>query len=51
MEINNQNPAQYEWDPTFPFKGWKRILDIRYDEVFKAVFTRDTSESRTARDR
>jgi predicted transposase/invertase (TIGR01784 family) len=48
MEINNQNPAQYEWDPTFPFKGWKRILDIRYDEVFKAVFTRDTSESRTA---
>jgi len=48
METNNQKPAQYEWDPAFPFKGWDRILDIRYDEVFKAVFTRDTSESRTA---
>jgi len=47
MEINNQNPAQYEWGP-FPFRDGERILDIRYDEVFKAVFTRDTSKSRGA---
>jgi len=47
MEINNQNPAQYEWGP-FPFGNGDRILDIRYDEVFKAVFTKDTSNSRGA---
>jgi predicted transposase/invertase (TIGR01784 family) len=28
--------------------GGARILDIRYDPVFKAVFTRDTAESRVA---
>jgi len=47
METNNQNPAQYEWGP-FSFRDWERILDIRYDEVFKAVFTKDTSNSRGA---
>jgi len=47
MKTNNQNPAQYEWGP-LPFGDWERILDIRYDEVFKAVFTKDTSASRGA---
>jgi len=47
MKTNNQNPAQYEWGP-FPFGDGDRILDIRYDPVFKAVFTRDTSKSRGA---
>jgi len=47
METNNENPAQYEWGP-FPFRDGERILDIRYDEVFKAVFTKDTSDSRGA---
>ena len=47
METNNQNPAQYEWGP-FPFRDGERILDIRYDPVFKAVFTKDTSSSRGA---
>jgi predicted transposase/invertase (TIGR01784 family) len=47
METNNQNLAQYEWGP-FPFGDGEHILDIRYDEVFKAVFTKDTSASRGA---
>jgi len=47
MKTNNQNPAQYEWGP-FPFEDGKYILDIRYDPVFKAVFTKDTYESRGA---
>jgi len=47
MKTNKENPSQYEWGP-FPFGDGKRILDIRYDEVFKAVFTRDTAESRGA---
>jgi len=47
METTNQNPTQYEWGP-FPFRDGERILDIRYDPVFKAVFTKDTSASRTA---
>jgi len=47
MKTNNQNPAQYEWGP-FPFRDGERILDIRYDPVFKAVFTKDTSSSRGA---
>ena len=47
MEINKQNPTQYEWGP-FPFRDGERIFDIRYDEVFKAVFTKDTSNSRGA---
>jgi len=47
MKTNKENPPQYEWGP-FPFGDGARILDIRYDQVFKAVFTRDTTESRTA---
>ncbi|GBU29161.1 hypothetical protein R84B8_02725 [Treponema sp. R8-4-B8] len=47
MQTINQNPAQYEWGP-FPFGNGERILDIRYDPVFKAVFTKDTSASRGA---
>jgi predicted transposase/invertase (TIGR01784 family) len=47
MQIHNQNPVQYERE-TFPFEDGATILDIRYDPVFKAVFTRDTSKSRGA---
>jgi len=47
MKTETQNPPQYEWGP-FPFGDGQRILDIRYDPVFKAVFTRDTEQSRTA---
>ena len=46
MKTKIENPAQYEWGP-FPF-GDKAIMDIRYDPVFKAVFTKETTESRTA---
>jgi predicted transposase/invertase (TIGR01784 family) len=44
METSNQNPAQYEWGP-FPLGDGRSVLDIRYDVVFKAVFTKDTKES------
>jgi predicted transposase/invertase (TIGR01784 family) len=44
MKTSNQNPAQYEWGP-FPLGDGRNVLDIRYDEVFKAVFTKDTKES------
>jgi hypothetical protein len=47
MKTNKENPPQYEWGP-FPFGDGRRILDIRYDEVFKAVFTKDTTMSRVA---
>jgi hypothetical protein len=47
MKNNNQNPAQYEWGP-FPFGDGISVLDIRYDQVFKAVFTRDTPKSKGA---
>ena len=47
MKTNNQNPAQYEWGP-FPLRDGESVLDIRYDPVFKAVFTKDTSASRCA---
>jgi predicted transposase/invertase (TIGR01784 family) len=47
MKMKNQNPAQCEWGP-FPFEGGTSVLDIRYDQVFKAVFTRDTLNSRGA---
>jgi hypothetical protein len=47
MKIISQNPPQYEWGP-FPFGEGTHILDIRYDPVFKAVFTRDTAKSRGA---
>jgi predicted transposase/invertase (TIGR01784 family) len=46
MKTETQNP-QYEWEP-FPFGEGARILDIRYDAVFKAVFTKDTAKSRGA---
>jgi len=45
MEINKENPPQNEWGP-YDFGNGQRIFDIRYDPVFKAVFTRDTEESR-----
>jgi predicted transposase/invertase (TIGR01784 family) len=47
MKTKKQKPAQYEWGP-FPFKDGTQIFDIRYDPVFKAVFTKDTSTSRVA---
>ncbi|MDR2575495.1 MAG: Rpn family recombination-promoting nuclease/putative transposase [Treponema sp.] len=46
MKTNKENPPRNEWGP-FPF-GDQRILDIRYDPVFKGVFTRDTAKSRGA---
>jgi len=47
MKTKKQNPARYEWGP-FPFEDGTQIFDIRYDTVFKAVFTKDTSTSRKA---
>jgi predicted transposase/invertase (TIGR01784 family) len=47
MNTNKKNPPQNEWGP-FPFGDGKRILDIRYDPVFKGVFTKDTAKSRGA---
>jgi predicted transposase/invertase (TIGR01784 family) len=47
MKTKKQKPAQYEWGP-FPFEGGTQIFDIRYDPVFKAVFTKDTPTSRSA---
>jgi predicted transposase/invertase (TIGR01784 family) len=47
MKTNKKNPPQSEWGP-FSFGDGKRILDIRYDEVFKAVFTRDAAMSRVS---
>jgi len=47
MVSNNQNPAQNEREP-FLFGDRARILDIRNDLVFKAVFIRDTADSRAA---
>jgi predicted transposase/invertase (TIGR01784 family) len=47
MGTNNQKPARYEWGP-FPLGDGREVLDIRYDPVFKAVFTKDTKESRGA---
>ena len=41
-----ENPARHEWGP-FPF-GDRAVMDIRYDPVFKAVFTKETAESRIA---
>jgi len=46
MKTRIENLAQYEWGP-FPF-GDRAVMDIRYDPVFKAVFTKETTESRTA---
>jgi predicted transposase/invertase (TIGR01784 family) len=47
MESLLQNSPEFAWGP-FPFGDGQRILDIRYDPVFKAVFTRDNAESRKA---
>jgi len=47
MKTNKENPPQNEWGP-FPFGDGQSILDIRYDAVFKAVFTKDTAKSRAA---
>jgi predicted transposase/invertase (TIGR01784 family) len=47
MNNKKESPPQYEWGP-FPFGDDKRILDIRYDAVFKGVFTKDTAQSRGA---
>jgi len=46
MKKQIENPAQYEWG-SFPF-GDRAIPDIRYDPVFKAVFTKETADSRGA---
>jgi len=47
METSNQKTAQYEWGP-FPLGDGRTVLDIRYDPVFKGVFTKNTAESRGA---
>jgi len=48
MKKEFENPTQYEWGP-FPFgDNGARIFDIRYDPVFKAVFTKETADSRGA---
>jgi len=47
MKTNNQNPARYEWGP-FHLKEGVDVIDIRYDAVFKAVFTKETVKSRGA---
>ena len=45
METNKKNPPRCECGP-FPFGDGRRIFDIRNDQVFKTVFTRDTAEAR-----
>jgi hypothetical protein len=45
METNKENHTRYEWGP-FPLGDGISVLDIRYDPVFKAVFTKDTTKSR-----
>jgi len=47
MKNNIKNPPQNEWEPFTLWDG-RRILDIRYDPVFKGVFTKDTAQSRGA---
>jgi predicted transposase/invertase (TIGR01784 family) len=47
MQTNFQNSALC-WQKPFVFRDDKPILDIRYDNVFKAVFTRDNAESKGA---
>jgi len=46
MKTQIENPAQYERE-LFPF-GDRAVPDIRYDSVFKAVFTKETANSRGA---
>jgi len=45
MKTINQKFTQHEWEPLF---SKERILDLRYDMAFKAVFTRDSEKSRLA---
>jgi len=45
MKTNKKNPPHHGCGP-FPFGDGRRIFDIRYDQVFKTVFTRDTAEAR-----
>jgi len=47
MKNSNQKPIRYDWGP-FPLREGESVMDIRYDQVFKAVFTKDTSSSRGA---
>jgi predicted transposase/invertase (TIGR01784 family) len=47
MKNSNQKPIRYEWGP-FPLREGESVMDIRYDQVFKAVFTKETSLSRGA---
>jgi predicted transposase/invertase (TIGR01784 family) len=47
MQTKEQNPPQNEWGP-FLLEDGRRFMDIRYDPVFKAVFTKDTAESRAS---
>jgi predicted transposase/invertase (TIGR01784 family) len=47
MKNSNQKPIQYDWGP-FPLREGESVMDIRYDQVFKAVFTKDTLSSRGA---
>jgi predicted transposase/invertase (TIGR01784 family) len=47
MQTKNQNPPRKEWD-RLPFENGQRIMDIRSDPVFKAVFTKDTAEARAS---
>jgi len=52
QNLARRNPSRYNAarrkKERFPFEDGKQILDIRYDMVFKAVFTKDTAKSRTA---
>jgi predicted transposase/invertase (TIGR01784 family) len=47
MQMKDQNPPLYVWGP-FDFGDKQYIFDIRYDPVFKAVFTKDTAKSKGA---
>jgi len=47
MKTNKQN-SSHEGNELEALFAEERILDIRYDNVFKAVFTRDTEKSRLA---
>jgi hypothetical protein len=44
MKTSDQNFTQNEWGIFFPFREGKYIMDIRSDQVFKAVFTKNTYE-------
>jgi len=45
-KLTTNHTNQCEWESLF--KNEEQILDIRYDPVFKAVFTRGTAKSRGA---